>query len=188
VGFAYNFKNKDGIYFISCAVVQWVDAFTRSYYCDIVVNSLKYCIDNKGLVLYAWVIMPNHIHLIISRKGEPTLSDIMRDFKKHTSTQIIEAIKAGPESRRDWMLWIFSSAGKANPQNTNFQFWQQDNHPEELFSTKFIKQKVEYLHENPAKAMIVDTPERYIYSSARDYAGESGLLPVTILNTNVYIP
>src|ERR1700688_2619674 len=114
MGFAYSFKNPDGVYFVSCAVVEWVDVFTRSAYCEIVVDSLKFCIEQKGLVLHAWVIMPNHIHLIISRKGEPGLSDIMRDFKKFTSSKIIETIKEIPESRRNRMLWIFGQAGKQN--------------------------------------------------------------------------
>ena len=110
MGFAYQFNNPDGIYFVTSTVVEWVDAFTRSRYSDIVVESLRHCIERKGLVLHAWVIMPNHIHLIISRRGEHSLSDIMRDFKKYTSTQIVEAIETIPESRRNWMLWIFKQA------------------------------------------------------------------------------
>ena len=82
MGFAYKFHDPDGVYFVTCATVQWVDVFTRSIYSDIVVESLQYCIDKKGLVLHAWVIMPNHIHLVLSRNGKHSLSDIMRDFKK----------------------------------------------------------------------------------------------------------
>jgi putative transposase len=89
MGFAYKFNDQDGAYFVTCATVQWVDVFTRSIYCDIVVDSLSYCIANKGLVLHVWVIMPNHIHIVISRKGSSSLSDIMRDFKKFTSAKII---------------------------------------------------------------------------------------------------
>lgn len=186
MGFAYKFHDPNGLYFVSCATVQWVDVFTRSIYSDIVVESLAYCIKHKGLVLHAWVIMPNHIHLIISRKDESRLSDIMRDFKKFTSSKIIAAINSTTESRRSWMLWIFQSAGEHNTNNTNYQFWQQENHPILLETAKFTKQKVDYLHENPVRARLVDTPERYIYSSARDYAGETGLLPITILNDVFY--
>src|SRR5271154_2938004 len=121
MGFAYKFDNPDGVYFVTTAVVEWVDVFTRSHYCDIVVNSLRHCIEKKGLVLHAWVIMPNHLHLIISRKGENSLSDIMRDFKKYTSSSIIEAIETIPESRRNWMLWIFKEAAAKNKNNKNFQ-------------------------------------------------------------------
>jgi putative transposase len=186
MGFAYKFDNPDGVYFVTSAVVEWVDAFTRSAYCDIVVNSLKYCIDNKGLVLHAWVIMPSHIHLIISRKGLDSLSDIMRDFKKFTSSEIIEAIQTNPESRRNWMLWIFKSAAEKNSNNKHFQFWQQENHPEELYSPEFTGQKLDYIHNNPVTARLVDSPEHFVYSSAKDYWGEEGLLPVTLLEGTFY--
>ena len=182
MGYAYSFKNPHGLYFTTSTVIQWVDVFTRSIYSDIIVNSLKFCIENKGLVLHAWVIMPNHLHLIISKNGKDTLGDIMRDFKKFTSTQIIEAIKNNPESRRDWMLWIFGSAGEWNMNNKNYQFWIQENHPIELITTEFTHQKLDYLHNNPVRTRLVDTPERYIYSSARDYCGEEGLLPLVLLD------
>ena len=134
MGFAYKFHDPDGVYFVTCATVQWVDVFTRSIYSDIVVESLQYCIDKKGLVLHAWVIMPNHIHLVLSRNGKHSLSDIMRDFKKFTSSKIVAAIDTPIESRKSWMLWLFRSAGQYNSNNTNYQFWQQENHPVELVS------------------------------------------------------
>lgn len=134
MGFAYKFHEPDGVYFVTCATVQWVDVFTRSIYSDIVVESLQYCIDKKGLVLHAWVIMPNHIHLVLSRNGKHSLSDIMRDFKKFTSSKIVSAIDTPIESRKSWMLWLFRSAGQYNSNNTNYQFWQQENHPVELVS------------------------------------------------------
>ncbi len=186
MGFAYKFSNPHGVYFVTTAVVQWVDAFTRYQYCDIVVNSLKFCIENKGLVLHAWVIMPNHIHLIISRRGQPGFGDIMRDFKKFTSAQIAKEIQTIPESRRDWMMWLFKSAGEQNSQNKDFQFWQQENHPIELTSAEFTQQKLNYIHNNPVTARIEDTPERYIYSSAKNYYGEEGLLPIELLDNVFY--
>jgi REP element-mobilizing transposase RayT len=186
MGFAYKFENPDGIYFVTSAVVEWVDVFTRFQYCDIVVESLKYCIEKKGLVLHAWVIMPNHIHLVISRNGSDSLSDIMRDFKKFTSSKITEAIETIPESRRNRMLWIFKSAAARNSNNKDYQFWQQENHPEELFSGKFMKQKVDYLHNNPVSARLTDAPERFVYSSAKDYCGEKVLLPLVMLDIAIY--
>jgi hypothetical protein len=84
------------------------------------------------------------------------------------------------------MLWIFKSAAEKNKNNKNYQFWQQENHPEELFSFKFIKQKLDYIHNNPVTARLVDLPQYYVYSSAKNYLGEEGLLPVTILDANPY--
>ena len=96
----YKFKNPEGIYFISFATVSWVDVFTRSIYKDIVVESLKYRQKEKGLILFAWVIMSNHIHLIAKAKEGHLLQHIMRDLKKFTSKQIVKAIEE-THSRRD---------------------------------------------------------------------------------------
>src|SRR6188768_483846 len=145
----YNISNPQGIYFVTFSVVQWVDVFTRSIYRDIVVESMKYCIEHKGLILYAWCLMSNHMHLIIGARNDHNLSDIIRDLKKFTSKRIVEAIDSENESRKSWMLWLFRSSGKRNPNNVYFQFWQQGNHAIELYSNKFMQQKLDYVHNNP---------------------------------------
>jgi len=88
----YKIDNPDGVYFITFAVVQWLDVFTRNEYTNIVVESLRYCQVNKGLEINAWSIMSNHLHLICSAK-DGNLSDIRRDFKTYTSKEIIKAIQ-----------------------------------------------------------------------------------------------
>lgn len=119
--------------------------------------------------MHAWCIMSNHVHVIISAKNNVT-SVILRDFKKFTSKQIIKAISDNQqESRREWVLTIFQKAGAANSRNTAYQFWRQENHPIELFSETFTKQKLNYIHKNPAEAGIVEKAETYLLSSAKDY-------------------
>ncbi|OJJ14193.1 transposase [marine bacterium AO1-C] len=177
----YQISNPDGIYFITFAVVEWVDVFTRQRYSEIVLESLRYCQRKKGLIVYAWCIMSNHLHLILSAKPDFSLSDILRDFKKFTAKAIIQSIQQEPESRRNWMLWIFKSVGAKNSRNKKYQFWQQHNQPEELISNYFTEQKLNYLHQNPVTAGIVSKAEDYIYSSARNYAGELGLLDIQFL-------
>ena len=125
--------------------------------------------------------MSNHLHLIISRNGENSLSDILRDFKKYTANQILRNIHQPFESRKNWMLWLFKSAGTKNTNNTKYQFWRQDNHPEELISNRFMDQKLQYIHQNPVEAGWVEEPEHYRYSSARNYAGLDGLLKIDFL-------
>ncbi|MEQ8927117.1 MAG: transposase, partial [Fulvivirga sp.] len=113
----YKIRNQSGIHFLSFAVVEWVDVFTRKEYCEIIVDSLNHCIQNKGLVVYGWVIMSNHLHLIVSAKGE-NLSDVLRDFKKFTAREILKSIDSNNiESRKNWMLWLFRSAGAKNKRN-----------------------------------------------------------------------
>jgi putative transposase len=177
----YVINDPEGLYFVTSAVVEWVDVFTRENYRDIFIESIKYCQKEKGLIVYAWVLMSNHFH-IIARAGEgKDLSDILRDFKKHTSREIIKAIDDPRESRRGWMLWLFRSAGQRNTNNVNYQFWQQDNRPIELTSNEMMEQRLKYIHENPVRAGMVRQEEDFIYSSAIDYAGGKGLIDIEIL-------
>jgi REP element-mobilizing transposase RayT len=144
---------------------------------------MEHCIDQKGLVVHAWVIMTNHVHLIISKK-EPAkkIESILGDLKKFTSLKIIQAIESNPkESRKEWMVRAFRKAGKSNPNNKEYQFWQQDNHPIELVTNEMIEQRLEYIHQNPVEAGFVSHAEDYLYSSAADYAGEKGLLKIELL-------
>ena len=102
------------IYYLTLTVEEWIDVFSRPAYKHIIIDSLNYCIINKGLEVYCWCLMSNHLHLIARAKEDGNLSDILRDFKKFTSKTLIAAIKEIPESRRDWMLNLFWYAGKNN--------------------------------------------------------------------------
>src|ERR1700730_13663900 len=124
--------------------------------------------------------MSNHVHFISSARNND-LSDILRDFKKFMSKKIIDAIQNNQnESRREWMLKIFRQAGKDNSHNKEYQFWRQDNRPQELYSPAFTWQKINYIHNNPVEAGIVEKPQEYLYSSGRDYyhANKCGLLDI----------
>ena len=175
----YKFRNPEAIYFVTFTTINWIDVFTRPLYKEILVDSLNYCIKNKGLVVYAWVIMSHHVHLVIERRSV-ALEDIMRDLKKHTSKTILKAIEDNPqESRKAWMLWMFERAGKKNSNNSKYQFWQQHNQPLELTLQAFnIDSTFEYIHNNPVEAGFVDRPEHYPFSSAVDFAGGKGLVDI----------
>lgn len=158
-------------YFVTSTVVNWIDVFTRNEYRDVIIDSLKYCRENKGLLLYAYCIMTNHIHLIIGTKGDE-IQGIARDFKSFTSREIRKLIeKNHKESRRGWMLNMMYDAGSKIKTNKDFQFWQRYYQPIELNSNFLIDQKLEYIHMNPVKAGYVTKPECYLYSSASNYAG-----------------
>ncbi len=179
----YKIRNQSAVHFITFAVTEWVDVFSRKIYGDLVLGSLRFCHDEKGLRIHCWCIMSNHLHLVLSAQ-ENNLSDILRDFKKFTSKQVIKAIIDNPgESRKSWMLDIFRKEGAKNSRNKDYQFWQQDNHPIELYSGAFTYQKMNYIHQNPVVAGIVEKAEHYIYSSAKDYflQQKCGLLPVNFI-------
>jgi putative transposase len=166
------------VYFITITIVDWMDIFTRPVYKHNIVDSLNYCIANKGLQVYCWCLMSNHIHLIASASEGNNLSDILRDLKKFTSKDLIRAIKDVPESRRDWLLNLFWYAGKNDKKIKYYKVWQDGNDVKEIHSTEFLDQKMEYIHNNPVRAEIVVNSEDYLYSSARDYSGEKGLVNI----------
>ena len=168
----YKIQDQDKLYFVTFTIVQWLDVFIRKEYKDIFLESIRYCQLNKGFEVYGYCIMSSHIHMIVGRNGEQKLEDIIRDIKKFTSVKIIEAIKNNEqESRRELLLWLFERAGKNNSNNTNYQFWQQHNHPVELSTNEMIDQRLAYIHNNPVEAGIVLSQEDYLYSSAVNYAG-----------------
>ncbi len=173
----YKFHNPEGIYFVSFAVVEWIDVFTRAEYKNILLDSLTFCQKNKGMEIMAWCIMTNHVHLVYRIVGEGKPENVLGDFKRFTSKAIIQAIKENlKESRSGWLLEQFSKAAKKTSNVTNFQFWRHDNRPIELWSNHVIDEKINYVHENPVKEGLVFKAEDYLYSSAKDYAGEKGLL------------
>ena len=173
--------HTEGIYFVTITVVDWVDVFTRPSYRYDIVDSLRFCQQKKGLELYAWVLMSNHLHLLASAADGFHLSNILRDFKRHTSTTITRRILTEPESRRRWMMNQFEFSGRYDPKIDSYRFWQEGNEAKETFSPVFMMQKLQYIHDNPVRAELVDYPEQYRFSSARNYAGEKGLLDVIIL-------
>jgi REP element-mobilizing transposase RayT len=175
----YKFRNPDGVYFVSFATVHWIDVFTRPVYKNILVENLNYCVENKGLKIWAWVIMSNHLHLLISSETN-NCADILRDFKRVTSKSILKTIEENPqESRKEWMLWMFERAGKKNSNNTKYQFWQQHNQPiDVLNNTDKTLNALNYIHENPITEGFTDIAEHYPYSSAMDYAGGKGMIKI----------
>jgi REP element-mobilizing transposase RayT len=142
------------------------------------------------MILYGYVIMSNHIHMIIqSNKGK--LSDLVRDFKKFTAKSILYKIQNEPESRRDWMLERFKLAPETHSRNKNYQFWQYGNHAEEIYTEHFMWSKLDYIHMNPVRAGIVMKIEDYIYSSANNYINGNGIIAIELLenpNVNVLRP
>ena len=174
----YKFNNPSAAYFVSFSVVNWVAVFTRKTHFKVITDSLSYCRNHKGMLLFAYCIMPNHVHLLFQDKNENP-GGLLRDFKGFTSKKMIANIKEYPkESRREWMLEMFKKAGEKNSNVKEYQFWQQNNQPIELWSTPVIKQKFDYIHKNPVKAGLVMEPWEWKYSSARNYAELDAVIPV----------
>ncbi len=173
----FKIHNHQQAHFITFAVVDWIDVFTRPAYKQVIIESLRYCQREKGLRIHGWCLMTNHIHLVVSSKESCNLSDILRDFKKYTAKAILRDLESNnKESRRRWMLWMFKKAGSQNSNNKVYQFWRQDNRPMEITSNTFFHQKMEYIHYNPVKEGFCFAPADYPYSSALWYERREGLL------------
>lgn len=169
MGRKYKFHDNTKLHFVTFTVVDWIDVFTRQEYVDIIYDSLRFCQKQKGLELYAYCIMTNHIHLIIGTE-DGILSDIVRDFKSFTSRHLRKAIEnSHTESRKSWMLDIMKKLGNQNERNKDFQFWQQHSHPIELDTNEILDQRLNYIHQNPVKAGFVEKEEDWNNSSAGDY-------------------
>jgi putative transposase len=173
MGQTFKVYDHQSIYFVTFTVHQWVDVFTRKIYIDIVLDSLKHCQENKGLEVYAWVIMSNHCHFILRSKSNK-LSDVIRDFKKHTAKKIVKAIEDNiHESRKRWLLWLLKK-------EDHIWFWEEGYHGEEITSKDFFDTKSNYIHLNPVRAGLVEKEEEYIYSSCGDFYGtRTGLISLT---------
>lgn len=175
----YFIRNPEETYYLTMTVVDWMDVFTRPVYKDIILDSLHFCQEKKGLINYGWVLMTNHLHLLAQAEKGKKLGDIIRDFKRFTANRLIEAIQRENESRKEWLLHKFEWNAKFKSSHEKYQFWQAGNHAKECYTTDFTVQKLMYLHDNPVRAGIVEYPEEYLYSSAQNYAGKKGLLEIT---------
>lgn len=162
--FSYTIRDQGAVHFVTFTVHQWVDVFTRKVYIDELLESLRFCQKNKGLEIFAWVVMSNHCHLIVRAKNE-NLSDVIRDFKKFTSKKIYKSIEDNKqESRKNWLPKVLMY-------DNRIWFWKEGYHGEEIWSQNFFDVKLNYIHQNPVRAGFVEKEEEYLWSSAGDLYG-----------------
>lgn len=175
----YKFGDSDQLYFISFAVVYWIDLFVRKEYKDIVLESWRLCQKEKDLEIYGWCIMTSHVHMIIGSRGR-ALDKIVGEMKSFTSRSLRKAITGNKkESRRAWLLEMMHQAGMDNGNNNDWQLWQQHNKPIEILNLDMFYQKLDYIHLNPVEGGFVENEEDYWYSSARDFYGKKGLIELS---------
>jgi len=155
-------------YFCTVTVLDWTPILIEARYIDPIVESLAFSRTSKGLQLFAFVIMPNHLHLIAAASD---LHAMMRDFKRFTSRTIHDRLMA--DGRTTALEWLDRAAQRARRERGDFSFWQDGFHPQEISSPSLFEQKLRYLHENPVRKRLVATPEDWWYSSAAWYAGRT---------------
>ena len=163
-------------YFCTTSITKWYPIFTRIEYFTLIIDSLKFCQSNKNLSIHAYVIMLNHMHLIISADEPRAIPNIFRDFKRHTSSEISSLLKTHKESEA---LRVFNEIATESGKDQEYKVWQSGYHPIGIQSEQFFNQKLDYIHQNPVKKGYVNDPIHWRYSSAANYAGYDDVpLPV----------
>ncbi|MBC8204647.1 MAG: transposase [FCB group bacterium] len=167
----YHFAAADLPHFMTCTVLHWIPVFTRQETVNIVLDSLSH-LSQEGVKLYAYIILENHIHLI-AQSGD--LSQDIARFKSYTAKFVIQWLA---ENNVKIILDQMAFYKKAHKGDRIYQFWQEGVHPEWIQTEQMMRQKIEYINNNPVERGYVDRPEHWRYSSARNYLGMEGLLDV----------
>ncbi|MEI9911339.1 MAG: transposase [Bacteroidota bacterium] len=174
---------KGPCYFLTFNTVDWIDIFIRPVYKQIIVHSLNHFIEHKGLTVYAWCLMTNHLHLLAQADENCVIAEIEKEYKSFTTKKILEAIYTEPQVRKQWMLRRFENLGNILGLLKKFHVWQKASNPVyiEFAKKDMLLEHFDFIHANPVRDRVVDTDCDYLYSSARDYSGMQGLVNVTQL-------
>ncbi len=177
---AYKIHDQYKVYFVTLTITKWIDVLKENNQKRMVIESLRYCQNNKGLVIFSYCIMSNHIHLICQAGGEMGLSYILRDFRRFTAGKILRYASSLSERKSNDILNAFIEEARNLKGKQKYKIWQQGYRAIEISSNAFLDQKIEYIHQNPVRAGLVNKPEDYLFSSARNYAERDGLLDVVV--------
>jgi len=168
--------NPDYLYFVTTSAVKHIHLFRRDVIKRIIVDSLHHVRTTRGMKLFVFVIMPNHIHMIMQCVESFSLSYVMRDFKKFTARQIYRQLNT--ESKRN-ILSVLKEEGKKVKQE--YRVWEDGYDARDVFSIGFLQQKMSYIHYNPCQPhwKLVESPEQYPWSTAGFYLdGRPCVIPI----------
>jgi len=157
-------------------VAGWQPIFTRKESVNILFDSFIWLQQNTDFKLHAYVVLENHLHFISTASQH---SKRIQQFKSFTARQILDLLK---QRNARTLLKYFAYYKRKHKTESEYQFWQEGSHPEEMSKEIMCQQRLTYIHYNPVKRGYVDLPEHWRYSSARDYMGEESLLPIVLLN------
>ena len=170
-------------YFLTLNVVDRIDVFTRPAYKQVVADALNHFVDLGQITIYAWCLMTHHLHLLVRTPEGNGPAYFERDFKKYTTPEILKAVDVEMDLRKDWMIQRFEDYAKSLKRIEKLHLWQNCSSPLHIDSSQpdLLVSRIEHIHENPVRERIVDLPEAYLYSSARDYNGGKGLVKVKVV-------
>ncbi len=168
----YRFYEEQYPYFVTCTIVGWLPVFTRPETVQMIYDSWNFLNDHGRLTVYGYVILENHLHMVIT---SPDPSKEIGDFKSFTARQIIDHLEAQGAAT---LLKLLRHLKPRHKTDRTYQLWQEGSHPQQIQNNDMMRQKTEYMHLNPVKRGYVDDAIHWRHSSARNYAGLPGLFPV----------
>jgi len=168
----YRICDEKAPHFLTCTVLNWMPLFTRPQTAGIILDALRYRQEETGWKIYGYVILENHIHLIV--QAENLAMELPR-FKSCTARKLIDHLK---ECHAERLLKQLAFFRKSHKQDRDYQCWEEGSHPQLIENEQVLRQKLDYIHQNPVKRGYVDESVHWRYSSARDYAGLAGLITV----------
>jgi putative transposase len=171
----FTFIQNDCPHFLTCTIINWIALFGNTDIVQIILNSLKFMVENQRLKLHGWVVMENHIHLIASALN---LSKEIHDFKSFTARSIIDFLE---ENHYSSLLDQFRIFKKEHKIHQKYQFWEEGCHPEMILNIEMLTKKLDYIHYNPVRRGYIEDPSFWRYSSYVDYHDSCGLLPIEII-------
>ena len=172
----YKFHEEHFPYFVTSSILEELPLFTKPQLAQILLKQFEFLQKEREVDVYAYVIMSNHFHAVV--KGE-NLVKKLRLAKSYTARQMLEVLKIQGHSR--W-LRTFKNKKHSYKIGRNYQVWQEGLHPKQLSTFKMVHQKIQYIHANPVKSGFVDEPADWRYSSARNYLGMQGVIPITLFS------
>ena len=168
----YRVLQNPSPHFMTATINHWLPLFTRPVTVNIVLDSWRFLQRESGFQLYGYVILENHLHLIAASAD---LSRDMQRFKAYTAKQIIGHLQQSGSAR---VLELLALLKRPHKTESEYQVWEEGSHPRLIETEAVMRQKLDYIHQNPVKRGYVDLPEHWRYSSARNYAGLEGLVEV----------
>ena len=166
------FQEANAPHFLTLTVVSWLPVVSNPQLVTILFESLRFLQKNGSITVYGYVILENHLHMIASAEN---LGREIGRFKSFTARKIIDHLK---EHQANDILKQLSYYKLQHKSDRDYQLWQEGSHPKKIQGEKMMRQKIEYIHNNPVKRGYVDDPAHWRYSSARNYEGLASLLDV----------
>ncbi len=168
----YKIIDEQAIHFVTCTVLHWIPIFTKIETKQIIIESLQHLQKSDNLKIYSYVILENHLHLIVSSDN---LNKSLQKFKSFTAKKILNFLITKNVKTILQQLEFYK---KAHKREISYQFWEEGTKPKQIISDEMLNEKIEYVHCNPVKRGYVANPEDWIYSSAGSYLGNKGLLEI----------